>query len=139
MDTKATTAARTTSRVPDSPNVRRVFVSDLEVMARVGVYEVERRYDQRIVISVDLLVTDEYDGISDRLREVYDYEALVTRIRVMSETDHLNLLETLAERIAQDCLADDRVRSARVRIEKPDALPGCRSVGIEIERATSQD
>jgi dihydroneopterin aldolase len=43
----------------------------------------------------------------------------------------------LAERIASQCLADTRVESVRVQIEKPDVMPSCRSVGIEIERRRS--
>lgn len=118
----------------DSRNLRRVFVRDLELMAHVGVYAVEHRYEQRIIVSVDLAVTDDYDGVSDKLRHVLDYEAMVRDIRTVVEAGHVQLLETLAGRIARNCLADARVQSVRVRIEKPDALPGCRSVGIEIER-----
>ena len=55
-------------------------------------------------------------------------------IAKLVQSGHVNLIETLAERIAANCLADPRVLSIRVRIEKPDALPSCRSVGIEIER-----
>ena len=117
-----------------SLNLRRVFVRDLELMARVGVYEVERRYEQRIILSVDLFVTDDYDGVSDKLRDVFDYGAVVKDVQTVVEAEHVHLLETLAERISRNCLADPRVQSVRVRIEKPDILPGCRSVGIEIER-----
>ena len=128
---------------PQAPKVsaglRRVFVQDLELMARVGVDEVERRYEQRIVVSVDLAVVDDYDGVSDNLRDVLDYGAVVKDIRSVVEADHVHLLETLAGRIAHNCLADQRVRSVRVRIEKPDILPGCRSVGIEIERRREPD
>jgi 7,8-dihydroneopterin aldolase/epimerase/oxygenase len=117
-----------------SSNLRRVFVRDLELMARVGVYEVERRYEQRIVISVELSVIDDYDGVSDKLRDVFDYGAVVKDVQTVVEAEHVHLLETLAERISRNCLADPRVQSVRVRIEKPDILPGCHSVGIEIER-----
>lgn len=113
---------------------RRVFVRDLEIVASVGVYEHEKRYEQRIFISVDLAVRDDYDGVSDRLEDVLDYSALVDGIARLVQSEHVNLIETLAERIAGHCLRDARVESARVRIEKPDAMPLCRSVGIEIER-----
>ena len=49
---------------------RRVFVRDLEIVASVGVLEHEKRYEQRILISADLLVRDDYDGVSDRLADV---------------------------------------------------------------------
>ncbi len=114
---------------------RRVFVRDLELMASVGVYELEKRYEQRIVVSVDLWVIDNYDGRSDALSDVLDYSDVVARIRAIVEAGHTNLIETLAERIAAAGLAaDPSVVSAVVRIEKPDIVPGCRSVGIEIVR-----
>ena len=113
---------------------RHVFVHDLEILASVGVFEHEKRYEQRVLISADLAVHDDYDGVSDKLDKVLDYARLADGISQLVQRDHVNLLETLAERIADYCLADARVASVRVRIEKPDALPTCRSVGIEIER-----
>ena len=116
------------------PQTRRVFVRDLEIVASVGVHEHEKRYEQRIFISADLAVRDDYDGVSDRLEDVLDYSTLVDGIARLVQSEHVNLIETLAERIAGHCLGDSRVESVRVRIEKPDAMPLCRSVGIEIER-----
>ena len=49
---------------------RRVFVRDLEIVASVGVLEHEKRYEQRIIISTDLFVRDDYDGVSDKLADV---------------------------------------------------------------------
>jgi dihydroneopterin aldolase len=118
----------------NGPEPRRVFVRDLEIVASVGVHEHEKRYEQRIFISADLAVRDDYDGVSDRLEDVLDYSTLVDGIARLVQSEHVNLIETLAERIAAHCLQDARVESVRVRIEKPDAMPLCRSVGIEIER-----
>ena len=114
--------------------LRRVFVRDLELMASVGVFEMEKRYEQRLVVSLDLSVIDDYDGRSDALSGVLDYGAVVAGVRAIVETGHTNLIETLAERIAEAALADPRVVRAIVRLEKPDIVPGCRSVGIEITR-----
>lgn len=114
--------------------VRRVFVRDLEIVASVGVLEHEKRYEQRIIVSADLFVRDDYDGVSDRLADVLDYSKVVDGIARLVQGEHVNLIETLAERIASHCLADTRVESVRVQIVKPDVMPSCRSVGIEIER-----
>ena len=46
-----------------------VFVRDLEIVASVGVFEHEKRYEQRILVSVELIVCDGYDGLSDRLEQ----------------------------------------------------------------------
>jgi dihydroneopterin aldolase len=116
---------------------RRIFVRDLEVVGRVGLLAHEIRYEQRIVISIELSAVDDYDGRSDRLSDVLDYAKIVEGVTALVEGEHVYLLETLAERIAAFCLADQRVASVRVRIEKPDVLPSCKSVGIEIERFRS--
>ena len=113
---------------------RRVFVQDYELIGSVGVYEHERRYEQRIVVSLDLVVTDVYDGRSDELGGVYDYDHAIAAVRETVASGHFNLLETLAERIAAACLAEAAVTSIRVRIAKPDVLIACRAVGIEIAR-----
>ncbi len=113
---------------------RLVFVEGLELMASVGVFEVERRYQQRILITVELDVVDDYDGVSDRLDRVLDYGQVIEACRRLVDGAHFSLIETLAERIAEATLVDDRVRKVRVRIAKPDIVPGCRGVGIAIER-----
>lgn len=119
-------------------SARHVFIRDLELIASVGVYEHEKRYEQRIVVSLDLMVVDTYDGVSDRLELVYDYDAAIAAVKKTVDEGHVHLIETLAERIAARCLADARVRKARVRIEKPDVLPACKAIGIEIERDAMQ-
>lgn len=113
---------------------RKVLVRALELIASVGVYEHEKRYEQRVVVSLELSVVDNYDGDSDRLEHVYDYDLAIRAVRDTINEGHVHLLETLAERIAQRCLADARVQSILVSIEKPDVLPACKGIGIEIAR-----
>ncbi len=117
-----------------SGQLRRVFVRGMELIGSIGVYEHEKRYEQRIVVSLELDVQDDYDGRSDQIEQVYDYDHAISTVRAAVDAGHTNLIETLAERIAEGCLEDRRVLSARVTIEKPDVLPACRAVGIEIVR-----
>src|SRR5215510_8479348 len=86
--------------------LRHVFVRDLEIVASVGILEHEKRYEQRIIVSADLAVRDDYDGVSDRLADVLDYSKVVDDIAKLVQSEHVNLIETLAERIARQCLAD---------------------------------
>ncbi len=113
---------------------RGVFIEKLELMGSIGVYEHEHRDRQPVVISLNLDVIDTYDGASDKLIDVYDYDIAIRAIRETVAAGHYNLIETLAEAIARLVLTDDRVACARVRIEKPAVLTACRSIGIEIER-----
>jgi dihydroneopterin aldolase len=125
-----------TMTAPQEPLARRrrVFVHGLELMGSIGVYEHEHRDRQLIVVSLDLDVVDTYNGHSDKLADVYDYDIAISTIRGTVDSGHFNLIETLAEAIASAVLADRRALAARVRIEKPAVLTACRSIGIEIER-----
>jgi 7,8-dihydroneopterin aldolase/epimerase/oxygenase len=114
--------------------LRHVFVRDLEIMALLGVYEHEKRKPQRIVLNIDLSVREDLVHPADDIENVVSYEAVVRRVEAIVAQGHVHLVETLAERIAEACLADERVSAARVRVEKPDIIPNARSVGVEIER-----
>lgn len=111
-----------------------VFVRDLLVEATVGVYEHEKLGPQPLYISIDLTVRELPGARSDSLHEVVCYEDVVRKVQGICSDGHVNLIETLAERIAQSCLEDKRVHAVRVRIDKPEAFEECASVGIEIER-----
>lgn len=128
LDRSEATPARTRG-------LRRVLVRGLELVGSIGIYEHERRYEQRIVVSLDLYVADDYDGRSESIADVYDYDQAIGVVVEAVAARHYNLIETLAERIASGCLADHRVKSLTLRIEKPDVRPDCRSVGIEIQRS----
>ncbi len=120
--------------------LRHVFLHDMVLLASVGVHAFEHEARQRLRINVDLAVLDE--GAADRSRtavrrddlsRVVDYEAVANRVRAIVAAGHVRLVETLAERLAEACLEDARVRSARIRIEKLDIFPDVASVGVEIE------
>lgn len=121
--------------------LRHVFLRDMVLSASIGIYPHERRTPQRVRINVDLGVED--DGARavsrarigrDRLARVVDYEKVADSVRAIVAEGHVNLVETLAERIAEACLADGRVLLARVRVEKLDIFADAASAGVEIER-----
>jgi dihydroneopterin aldolase len=114
--------------------IRHVFVRDLELDANIGVYHRERGQSQPVRINVDLTVEEGDGPLEDRLSNVVDYGAVVDGIKDILAGGHLNLVETLAEKVAEFCLSDERVRVARVRIEKLKVVPEAKSVGVEIER-----
>lgn len=114
--------------------IRHVFVRDLVLEAHIGVHRHERGKTQLVRINLDLAVLEGATAPGDRLSEVLCYEEIVEGTRRLVGQGHVNLVETLAERIAGICLADPRVRVARVRVEKLDAFDDVGAVGIEIER-----
>ena len=121
-------------RIADSARaVRHVFIRNLVVHAQIGIHHHEHGNVQPVRINVDLAVEDARK-IEDKLDQVVDYADITQRIHAIVAAGHINLAETLAERIAEVSFVDPRVKSARVRVEKLHALPGAESAGVEIER-----
>jgi dihydroneopterin aldolase len=109
-----------------------VLIRNLEILARIGVHGHEQGKPQPVRINVWL--TGETEIGVDRLENAIDYEAVAEKIRGIIAAGHINLAETLAERIAAACFEDKRVKHARVRVEKLHALPGAEAAGVEITR-----
>ena len=130
----AGTSALHPARAPaGETGTRRLFVRDLVLSSRLGVYHHERDREQKVRINLDLAVLDEIIP-DDRLANAIDYEKIVQGVKRIVGERHVNLVETLAERIAAFCLADRRVRSVRVGVEKLWVFADAASVGVEIER-----
>lgn len=123
-------------RAAAAPATYRMYVRDLVLEALVGVYEHERHHPQRIRVNLELDVAEPPAAPEGerRLADLVSYEDLVCAVREILAAGHIPLLEVLAERIAARCLADRRVRTIRVRVEKLDVFPEAAAVGIEIER-----
>jgi len=127
-------------RIADAAaSVRHMFIRDLVLECLIGVHKHEQRKPQRIRINVDLAVREAAKEIlmarSDRLTDVVDYEEVADKVRALVASGHVNLVETLAENIADLCLADTRIAAVRVRVEKLDIFPDAAAVGVEIERS----
>jgi dihydroneopterin aldolase len=87
-------------------------------------------------VRINIEVTAHLDGpLQDRLANAVCYETIVARVRRIVGAGHINLVETLAERIAEACLEDTRVAAARIRVEKLDVFADAAGAGVEIERA----
>ena len=86
-----------------------------------GVFEYERAEGQDFVVDVALDVDTSAAARSDDLADTTDYGALALTIAGIVSGEPVNLLETLAERIAAACLADVRVTSVEVTVHKPQA------------------
>jgi dihydroneopterin aldolase len=96
-------------------------VTGVECFAHHGVFEHERREGQRFVVDLTLGIDTGVAAASDDLHDTVDYGSLVARVKAAVESDPVDLIETLAERISAVCLLDSRVQWARVTVHKPDA------------------
>jgi dihydroneopterin aldolase len=123
---------------------RHMFIRDLVLTASIGVYPHEHTARQRVRINIDLAVTDDSAAMlsrsavgKDDVSRVVSYETIVIRVREMVAAGHVQLVETLAERLCEACLLDARILIARVRVEKLDVFADATSAGVEIERRNS--
>ena len=119
---------------PAAEGSYRIFVRDLELSSSIGAYAHERLRTQKIRINLDMRVRAIGRPLNDDLTNVLSYDAVIAAIKRLVADGHINLVETLAERIADTCLADSRVTQVRVSVEKLEVEPDAAGVGVEIER-----
>jgi len=122
-------------RIADAGNaIRHVFIRDYVLDCSIGIHAHEKEGEQRVRFNLDLAVVEGDHPIGDDIRNVICYEDMADGIQRIIARGHVNLVETLADEIADMALSDPRVRTARVRVEKLDILENAASVGVEIER-----
>jgi len=98
-----------------------VAVRGLRTRGYHGVFEAERRLGQTFVVDAVLEVDTRPAAAGDDLAEAVDYGELALALSRVVEGDPVDLIETLAQRIADVCLADPRVQWTEVTVHKPDA------------------
>jgi dihydroneopterin aldolase len=99
----------------------RIELAGLRVRGFHGVFEHERLDGQDFVVDAALEVDTRAAAASDDLADTIDYGALAQALHDVVAGEPVNLLETLAERLAQVCLVDSRVGAVTVTVHKPQA------------------
>ncbi|HEX5861430.1 MAG TPA: dihydroneopterin aldolase [Nocardioides sp.] len=102
-------------------DVDELTVRGIECLGHHGVFEFERNDGQVFVLDLTLGLDTRSAADSDDLRDTVDYGSLVMQVKAAVETDPVNLIETLAQRVADVCLSDARVGYAKVTVHKPTA------------------
>jgi dihydroneopterin aldolase len=110
----------------------KIFVRGIEVQAEIGVYDHEHHRTQPLILDIELELSA--TGF-ERLADTINYEHIAAWARDIAARGHVKLVETFAEQVAIACLRDVRVLSARVRVEKPQALaPAVAGVEVLMQR-----
>lgn len=119
----------------EPPPAMRIFVRGLQIQASIGVHPHEYESTQPVIIDVELDMGDMPAPKDDRLHETLDYGLVAEKAEEIALEAHVQLVETLAARIADWALsADPRVEACAVRIAKPQALLKADAAGVEIVR-----
>lgn len=114
----------------------RISLRDHVVEADIGAFQQERGRSQRLNFSVVVEVTAPTGPVEDDVDKILSYDTITEAIEHELAAERLNLLETLAERIADRVLHAPQALRVFVRIEKLDRGPG--ALGVEIVRARGQ-
>jgi dihydroneopterin aldolase len=111
-----------------------IFIHDLRVTTRIGVYAWERVLPQTIRIDVDLEPASDRAFATGELADALDYSKVVERIRAFAGSHPYPLLERFTEALAALMLDEFPARAVRLRVAKLGALKGVREIGVAIER-----
>lgn len=112
----------------------KITISEIALRCIIGIYPEERREKQDVIITVTLHADLARAGATDDFQDTIDYKAVKKAILDLVEPSEFNLIEALAQAVANRCLEFDRVRQVDVRVEKPGALRFARTVIVEISR-----
>jgi dihydroneopterin aldolase len=112
-----------------------IFIDDLRLTTRIGVYDWERLVAQPIGVSLEIELPSAKPCTSDDFADALDYAAVVRRLQALA-TDHSHhLLERFAEAVARIVLEEFRAPRVRVRVAKLAPIAGVRQLGVTIERS----
>ncbi|EKE73366.1 MULTISPECIES: dihydroneopterin aldolase [Roseobacteraceae] len=124
---------RASATAAEAPHDR-ISLRDHVVEVEIGAFQAERGVRQRVVFNVVVELTPVSGPIDDDVDRILSYDRLTEAIQIELAAERLNLLETLAERIALRILSEPRAFRVFVRIEKLDRGPG--ALGVEIVRSS---
>lgn len=111
-----------------------IFIHDLRVQTRIGVYPWEAHLPQTLRLDIELGAPADAPFHSDEFADALDYAAVVKRLQEFAGSHSHRLMERFAQAIADIALTEFNVPWVRVRVAKLGALAGVKEIGVAIER-----
>ncbi|MEK9545585.1 MAG: dihydroneopterin aldolase [Pelagibacteraceae bacterium] len=109
-----------------------VIINDLTLNAKFGFYAKEKAEEQKLIFNIKLFIEKtSYKDLD--LKEVVDYDQIISIIKNILKKE-INFLETLAEKIIDQIFLDKIINKIYLKIEKPDVIKECKSVGYEVTK-----
>ncbi len=117
----------------------RIDIVGLAVPTIIGIFDWERKVRQKVLLDLTLWTDVRRAARTDRIEDALDYKEVSKRLQGFVGASRFFLLERLAEEVAAILLGEFGARQVRVRVEKPGALRGARTVAVTITRHTEPD
>ena len=112
----------------------RIEILGVSVPAIIGIFDWERKVRQTVVLDLVLETDLRRPGRTDRFEDALDYKAVSKRVQALVKASRYKLIEAMADAVARALLDEFGARRATVRVEKPGALRGARTVAVSITR-----
>lgn len=114
-----------------------IFLRDLRIETLIGIYDWERRIKQTVSLDLEMGADIRKAAASDHIDDTLNYKAVAKRLIEFVGAAEYQLVETLAERVAELVLREFNVPWLRLTVNKTGAVRGARDVGIVIERSAA--
>ncbi|MGL4475991.1 MAG: dihydroneopterin aldolase [Shewanella sp.] len=112
----------------------KVLIRELKIDTIIGVYEWEKKLHQSLYLDLDMAWDNRAAAHGDDYQQALCYETVSKRLTALITAEPIELIETVAERVAKCVMTEFGVLWVKVRVMKPGAVPHARAVGVEIVR-----
>src|SRR5439155_24815998 len=119
-----------------NPFSDRIHIEQLEVFSRIGVPEEERATPQRLAVSISFWLYQEASALEDKIENTVNYSAVAEEAKSFVRDQSVNLIETLADRLAIHLLKTFPMQKVTVELRKF-PLKDAKYVAATVTRATS--
>jgi len=116
-----------------------IFLNDLRIETIIGIFDWERETKQTVILDLKMAADIKKAAASDAIEATLDYKSVAKRVIQYVEESEFQLVETLAERVADIILNEFSVPWVHVKLNKIGAIRGASGVGIIIERGERTD
>ena len=114
----------------------KVFIKGLSIQTTIGFYQWEKEIKQTLIIDVVMGWDTAKAAANDELEKTLDYAEISEEIARFSNENPVDLIETLAERLAQHLMSHYKIPWLNLKVGKPGAVHNAATVGVEIERGS---
>ena len=104
---------------------RKIFINNLILIASIGVYEKEKKNKQKIIVNLEILLTNDTEPKSDNLQQTQDYSQFRKCVTDIVQSEHFDLLEILTKKIYAVISKKEFVLGVKINISKPDIFDNC--------------
>ncbi|WP_455207820.1 dihydroneopterin aldolase [Kaarinaea lacus] len=111
-----------------------IYLNDLEIETIIGIFDWERRVKQKVRLNLEMAADIRKAAQSDNIDDTINYKSVAKRLIDFVGNSEFQLVETLAERVAEIIINEFNIPWVRIRLNKPGAVRYAGDVGVIIER-----